>query len=395
MRARPGISRNVLRNMSSPHQTTPDAVAQRRRPPLVLVWLALGIVYVVWGATYLAMRVTVHEIPPFLAEAMRFATASAILATVLVARRGWRTLKIQVRQLASAALVGASLLAAGNGILMYAEQWVHSSIAALLFAFTPVFVVVLRMVTGDRPRLATGVGVVLGLGGIAILVLPGETGAVGPWHAFLVLFAAGCWAAGSFVAPRLPMPADAFTSSVYELAAGAAVLVVAGAAMGEFGRFHPTAVTGKAWLALAYLIVFGSLIAYTAFTWLLKHTSVTLVATYAYVNPAVAMVLGVLLLSEPVTLPVVLGGIVIIVAVAVVVTTERPPSDSRDAADLPTPAALDAGASPGGLNPGGSRVTRAEPPPSHQAELVVPGPAGGHLPTEPVEQRSVDGVEER
>lgn len=369
----------------------------------MLIWLALGIVYVLWGATYLAMRVTVHQIPPFLAEAMRFAAAAAILATVLAVRRGWRSLKVGPRQLASAALVGASLLAAGNGILMYAEQWVHSSIAALLFAFTPVFVVVLRMVTGDRPRLTTGIGVLLGLVGIAILVLPGENAAVAPWHAFLVLFAAGCWAAGSFVAPRLPMPADAFTSSVYELAAGSAVLVVAGATMGEFGRFHPGEVTGRAWLALGYLIVCGSLIAYTAFSWLLKHTSVTLVATYAYVNPAVAMVLGVLLLAEPVTLPVVLGGAVVIAAVAVVVSTERPASDSRDPADLPNPAALDAGASPGGLSPGVSRVVRSQAwpgpypatEPSHQPELVIPGTPRRHLASEPVEQRSVDGVEER
>lgn len=391
--------------MSSPGQTPPDAAARLRRPPLVLVWLALGIVYVLWGATYLAMRVTVHEIPPFLAEAMRFAAAATILATVLVVRRGRRALRVSLRQVVSAALVGASLLAAGNGILMYAEQWVHSSIAALLFAFTPVFVVVLRAVTGDRPRLATAVGVLLGLVGIAILVLPGESAAVASWHAFLVLFAAGCWAAGSFVAPRLPMPGDAFTSSVYELAAGAVVLVAAGAAMGEFGRFHPGEVTDRAWLALAYLIVFGSLIAYTAFTWLLKHTSVTLVATYAYVNPAVAMVLGVLLLAEPVTLPVVLGGVVIIVAVALVVSTERPPSDSRDPADLPNPTALDAGASPGGLSPAVSRVVRSDArpgphpvladAPSHQPELVVPGTARRGLTSEPVEQRGVDIRQER
>ncbi|GAA4577969.1 drug/metabolite exporter YedA [Micromonospora coerulea] len=295
-----------------------------------LIWTALILVYVLWGSTYLGIRVAVESLPSLTSAAARFAAAALVLAAVLRLRRGPGALRVDRRQLGSAALVGVLLLAGGNGLVVLAESGpagvaVPSGIAALLVATVPLLVVLLRTLGGDRPGRWTFAGVTVGFVGLVLLVLPtGGSRAVPLAGALTVVVAATCWSVGSYLSGRLRMPADPFVATVYEMVAGAVALAVAGAARGEWRGFSPAEVTGRSWAALAYLMVAGSLVAFTAYVWLLHHAPISLVSTYAYVNPAVAVALGALLAAEPVTARVLLGGAVIVAGVALVVTTERP-----------------------------------------------------------------------
>jgi len=306
----------------------PAPPASAPRP--ALIWTALVVVYLLWGSTYLGIRVAIESLPPLTSAAMRFAAAAAVLALVLRLRRGPGALRVDRRQLGSAALVGVLLLAGGNGLVVLAESGppgvaLPSGIAALLVATVPLLVVLLRTLGGDRPRPWTFAGVALGFVGLVLLVLPtGGTGAVPVTGALTVVAGATCWSVGSYLSGRIRMPTDPFVATVYEMVAGAAVLGVIAAGRGELRGFSPAEVTGRSWAALAYLMVAGSLVAFTAYVWLLHRAPISLVSTYAYVNPAVAVALGALLAAEPVTAQVLLGGAVIVAGVAVVVSTERP-----------------------------------------------------------------------
>jgi drug/metabolite transporter (DMT)-like permease len=311
--------------MGSPPGTAPTS-AVATRP--ALLWVALAIVYLVWGSTYLAIRLTVETLPPLLSAAARFSLAAVVLAAILLVRRRRAGLRVRPRQLASAALVGVLLLAGGNGLVVVAQSGnppVPSGIAALLVATVPLIIILLRSAYGDRPALATVGGVVVGLVGLAILVLPaGGVPAAPVGGALTVLAAAVSWALGSVLTARLPMPADPFVATVYEMVAGAAALVAGGLLRAEHVGLDLGAVSMRSWLGLGYLVVAGSLVAFTAYVWLLQNAPISLVSTYAYVNPVVAVLLGALLVDEAVTGRVVVGGAVIVAAVAVVVTTERP-----------------------------------------------------------------------
>ncbi|MGC4806495.1 EamA family transporter [Micromonospora sp. DT233] len=313
------------------------------RPPVRpgLIWAALVVVYVLWGSTYLGIRVAVESLPALTSAALRFAAAAVVLALILRIRRKAGALRVDRRQLGSAALVGVLLLAGGNGLVVLAEAGppgsaVPSGVAALLVATVPLLVVLLRAATGDRPRFWTFAGVSLGFLGLVLLVLPtGGSAAVPVAGALTVVAAAASWSVGSFLSNRLPMPADPFVATVYEMLAGAMALAVLAAVRGELRDFDPGQVTGRSWLALAYLMVAGSLVAFTAYVWLLHHAPISLVSTYAYVNPVVAVALGALLAAEPVTASVLLGGAVIVAGVAVVVSTERPRRPSGAAGRAP------------------------------------------------------------
>ncbi|MGI5212661.1 EamA family transporter [Plantactinospora sp. CA-290183] len=338
--------------MGSPPGNAPHSdPAAPVRP--ALVWAALAVVYVVWGSTYLGIRITVETLPPLLSAAVRFVVAAAVLALILRLRRGRGALRVDRRQLSGAALVGVLLLAGGNGLVVLAEAGppsvaVSSGVAALLVAIVPLLVVVLRASTGDRPRTATVAGVTTGFAGLVLLVLPiGDAGAVPIVGALTVVVAAASWSVGSFLSGRISLPADPFVATVYEMLTGAAALAALGLARGELHRFDVTAVSARSWWALGYLTLAGSLVAFTAYVWLLHHAPISLVSTYAYVNPAVAVTLGAVLLAEPVTTQVLLGGAVIVVGVALVVSTERPGSRPRTAPGAATaPAAATAGPTP-------------------------------------------------
>lgn len=280
-------------------------------------WAALGVVYVVWGSTYLAIRFTIESMPPLLSGGMRFLAAGAVLA-LLVAWRGG--LRMTRRQFGSAVLLGVLLPAWGNGLVVLAEQSVASGLAALLVASVPLYVVVMRRIAGERPHRVTYAGVAIGLVGLAALLLDdvGESSWWGPW---VVLLAAFGWALGSFLSNRLDTPANPFALSAVEMLAGGAVLTLVGLVAGE--RVSLGAITTSSWLAWGYLVVFGSLLAFSSYVYVLGELPVSTVATYAYVNPAIAVVLGVWLADERFGLFQLLGGLLVVVAVVLVVRAER------------------------------------------------------------------------
>jgi drug/metabolite transporter (DMT)-like permease len=286
--------------------------------------VALLAVYLIWGSTYLAIRVVVtNGIPPLLGMGLRFLVAGLLLAGVLAVRRGFVALRITRSQLLTAAVVGVLLLFGGNGFVAIAEQTLPSGLAALLVSTTPLWLVVLGLLTGDRARAASIVGTLVGLAGTAVLARPGGSAGVAWWGAGLILLATLCWASGSLFSRRRTDSADAFVASAYQMLLGGAALTVVGLAHGDGGRLDVSAVPAAGWWALAYLVVVGSLVAYTAYFWLLGNAPLQLVSTYAYVNPVVAVILGWLLLGERVTLPVVVGGALAVAGVAIVISSER------------------------------------------------------------------------
>jgi drug/metabolite transporter (DMT)-like permease len=290
-----------------------------------LVWVALGIVYVVWGSTYLGIRVVVQSLPPLVAMGVRFSLAGLILGAAVRLFGGRGVLGTSWLRVGSAALVGVLLLGVGNGGVAIGEQTVPSGLAALLVAAMPLWLVVLRSLAGDRPRRLTVVGTVVGFAGIAVLARPGaQGGSVHMWGVLVILGATISWATGTFLSPRLPMPGSAFVATTYEFLAAGLVMTTVGAAAGELHGIDLAAVPAKAWWALAYLVVVGSIVAFTAFVWLTRHAPLSLVATYAYVNPVVAVLLGWALLSEPVTAAILAGGSLAVLGVAMVVRAERP-----------------------------------------------------------------------
>ncbi|TDO67610.1 threonine/homoserine efflux transporter RhtA [Kribbella sp. VKM Ac-2571] len=289
-----------------------------------MIWTALAVVYVVWGSTYLAIRVVVEaDIPPMLAMATRFLTAALLMAAGLAVKSGWQRLRITRREAIGAATVGVLLLAFGNGAVAIAEQTVPSGLAALLVAAIPLWLMLLRVGGGERPRAMTWVGVLIGFGGAALLALSGGNTSAKPLSVAILVVGTICWATGSRYAPQLGLPRDPLVTALYEMVFGGTAMVLLGVLRGEPGRLHLDRIDGSGWIALAYLVVFGSLLAYTAYSYLLANAPISLVGTYAYVNPAVAVFLGWLILSESLTWQILLGGAVIIVGVALVVTSER------------------------------------------------------------------------
>ncbi|MEU4102447.1 EamA family transporter [Streptomyces tanashiensis] len=311
-------------------ETHPAAPAPRTDAPAVparritgAVWAALGIVYVVWGSTYLGIRIVVETLPPFLSGGARFVTAGLLLAAIVAWRQGPAALKVTRRELGSAVLVGLLLILGGNGLVVLAETSIPSGLAALLVAAVPVWVVLLRTVFGDRPGSGAYGGVLLGFAGLGVLTVPGLSGEVKIGGVLLVVVAALLWSVGSVSSARLPMPANPFTASAYEMLAGGLAALTLGLVRGEHHGLDLGAVSGRSWAALAYLIVFGSLVAFTAYAWLLQAAPVSLVATYAYVNPVVAVLLGALVLNEALTWPILLGGAIVVGGVSLIVSTER------------------------------------------------------------------------
>jgi drug/metabolite transporter (DMT)-like permease len=289
-----------------------------------LAWAALVVVYVVWGSTYLGIEIVIETMPALVSAGIRFLVAAALLAAFLAVRHGPGALRVSRRQLGSAALVGVLLLTGGNGMVSVSQQHISSGLAALLVASMPLWLVLFRTASGDRPPLATLAGVVTGFAGVALLsVLPGGGASGSALGMAVVLFASFSWAVGSFLAGRLAMPASSFTASVYEMAAGGLALLALGFGRGE--TLDPAAFSGRSWLALGYLVVFGSLLAFTSYAWLLGNAPLSLVGTYAYVNPVVAVVLGALVLNEIVTWEMLLGGAIIVLGVGLVVSTESRP----------------------------------------------------------------------
>ncbi|WP_040405397.1 EamA family transporter [Amycolatopsis nigrescens] len=303
-------------------------------------WLpvaALGIVYVVWGSTYLAIRYLVESIPPLLGAALRFGVAGPVLLLVVLVASGRGALRMSRAQFGSAALAGLLMAGCGQGLLTVAETKISSGLAALLVASVPLFVLMMRRVLGHRPPAVTLIGVLLGLAGIALLVLLGgpAEGAHGTaaWAPWVMLLAAFSWAAGTVASTRLPMPANPFAAAAVELCVAGAALGAVGLATGQ--RLDPGAASGASWLGLGYLIVAGSLIGYSSYVFVLSRLPVSTVATYAYVNPVIAVLLGVLFAGERFGPAQLAGGVLVIAAVVVVVRAERAPAGAKAEMSVP------------------------------------------------------------
>ena len=299
------------------------------RAPAAAIWAALLSVWVFWGGTYLAIRVVVRTMPPFLAASVRFLVAGAILYAVAV-RRGDRVGDRPTRtQWIAATIVGGSLLLGGNGLVMFAEQSVPSGIAALIIASVPLWLATIdRIVFGRRLSWVAVMGLAIGFGGLALLIDPTGGGRLDPAGVAALVVASLSWAGGSLYARHAPLPKRPLVGTGMEMLAGGVLLALVGAGRGELARVDLAAVSTGSVLGLVYLIVFGSLVAFAAYVWLLRVTRTTLVSTYAYVNPVVAVFLGWAVLSEPITLRTLVAGGIIVLAVAVIVSArpvrERP-----------------------------------------------------------------------
>ena len=301
-----------------------------RRSTLAVV-LALGTVYVVWGSTYLAIRVTDRTMPPFLMSSVRFLIAGAILYA-LVARGAARP---TLREWRAAAIVGAALLLVGNGGVAWAETRIESGLAALIVAILPLWVALMdRLFFGRRLSPAAIVGLIVGFAGVALLVRPGGTGDVAA--AALLVFTTAAWAAGSLYARDAPLPQNPLLAAAMQMLAASVFLGIFGLATGEAGSVHAESFATDQLLAFSYLVVFGSLLAFSAYAWLLKNVRISVVATYAFVNPVVAVALGTAFLSEPIGWTTVIAGAAIVIAVVLIVTA-RTPAPKPAAEQLPEP----------------------------------------------------------
>ena len=293
--------------------------------------LALATIYVVWGSTYLAIRVMVEDIPPLLGAGIRFLIAGAILYAWLVWKRPSGTRAAPGRQLLGAAIVGLLLMFGGNGLVTVAEQEVPSGLAALLIATVPLWVVLLRGTYGrERVPATTLISVGVGFLGVGLLVLPGDRpeGAPLGWS-LLVVAAAVLWASGSFAAPRIERPPDVLTATAWQMIIGGGAMVAVGLAIGELDDVHLGEIGADSWAAFIFLVFVGSIAAFTAYNWLLRNVAISTVATYAFVNPVIAVFLGWAILSEEITPFVVVGTAVIVASVAFVV---RSPAEKAPAA---------------------------------------------------------------
>lgn len=305
------------------------------------IWAALLVVYIVWGSTYLAIRVVVQTMPPLLSAGVRFVLAALILFAYLAVRRGVGSLRLSRSEWIGAGFVGLALLLGGNGFVMLGERDVPSALAALIIAVVPLYVVILRRLFGESIRMMTVLGVVIGFIGVSVLVVPrGIDGSVALVGLVFLLLSPVSWSIGTYFSKRVALPADALASTAAQMLVGGAALTVTGVLLGELGLVQPEKFSFDSLLALGYLIVFGSVLAYTAYTWLLQHAPVSRVATYAFVNPVVAIVLGAALLHEDINVTMLLGAAMIVVAVAVVVRTESRPPQSPEALEA-GPAASD------------------------------------------------------
>jgi drug/metabolite transporter (DMT)-like permease len=305
----------------TPAGATPGAPAGA---PAWQIWTCLWIVYVVWGSTYLAIRIMVETVPPLLGASFRFAAAGAVMLAVLAARRGLSVLRPTRAQLLSAGLVGL-LLPGANAVISVAEQEVPSSIAALLIASVPLWVIIMRTVARDGVSRNSVAATLVGFGGVALLVHPGSaTGDATVGGLLACVAAALMWASGSFASPRLSLPRDPLVSVSWQMLLGGLAIAVVALLAGEASEVRPEAFSTRSVLAVAYLVVFGSWVAYSAYGWLLQNAPISRVATYAYVNPVVAIVLGWLVLDEVVTGTTLAGATIIIASVALVIRIESP-----------------------------------------------------------------------
>ncbi len=298
-------------------------MAAKNDRPTWKTLLAFAIIYFVWGSTYLAIRIGVHEVPPLLLAAMRFVVAGLVLYgwTIAHGERSpswpeWR----------SASILASLIFLLDYGLVFWAEQRVPSGVTAVMLATTPAFMALAEIIIlrTQKLTLRLGLALLIGLAGVAVLTghsaqLGGAP--IGGVGAVALMIAAITWSIASALARKLTLPRSKIMSSGAQMLAGGLMLAVASAALGEIHNFHPASVSRAAWLSLLYLIVPGSIIAFTAYVWLIHHESPTKVGTYGYVNPVVAVLVGYFLGGESLGLRTILGTLFVLTSVVVITTT--------------------------------------------------------------------------
>ena len=324
--------------------------AAEKHPTKAALIAGFATIYLLWGSTYLGIRIAVETMPPFLMASARFLVAGGLLTAWVAFTRGFRP---TARQWFDNAIIGALLLLGGNGMVAWSEQKVPSGIATLIVSLGPLFIVLLDWAVhafgadktrGTRPAPATFVGVGLGIAGLAVLVGPslGEgVGHLDPWRVGGLVFACFSWSAGSIYTRYARTPAEPLTGAAIQQLTGCGWLLVTSLLTREPAHFDFAAVSARSAIAWAYLVVAGSLIGFTTFVWLMKHSTPARVSTYAYVNPIVAVFLGWLVLHEPVSPRIFLAAGIIIAGVAIITATKN-----KKPAALPAPTALKGASTP-------------------------------------------------
>jgi len=306
----------------------------RRGTPTL--WIALAIVYVVWGSTYLAIRVAVETLPPFLMASIRFLIAGGILYAFSIRRGDRERDRPGIHQWRSAAIVGTLLFLGGNGGVVWAETRVPSGFAALIVASVPLWIALIGFLwLRERlPKVAVA-GLLVGFAGTALLIRPSGSQHVDMTGALVLVGASAAWAVGTLYAGRAPLPSRAGLSAGMQLLCGGVALGIVGLAAGELGDIHPSGFSRSSVLALVYLIVFGAIIAFSAYSWMVQNAPPSIVSTYAYVNPVIAVLLGWAFLNEHVGPTTILAGAVIVVAVAMIVSSRTKMREGEPAAGAP------------------------------------------------------------
>ena len=294
-----------------------------------MTWLSLWTVYLIWGSTYFAIAYVIESMPPLLAMGIRFLIAGLLLALIISFRQGVGELKIPRAERRSSLLMGFLLLGFGIGTVSIAQAYVPSGIVALIIAALPLWIAIFRTISGERLAKTSWLGLAIGFAGVALLLKPGSISPVSEIEnsklflfMLLVLLGNIGWALGTFLAPRFPLPKNTLIFTAYEMLAGGASLTLAGFIKGESISDFLDA-TSWSWLWFVYLIIFGSIAAYSAYLWLVANAPVSLTATYAYVNPIIAVALGAIFLDELITGAYAIGGLIILIGVILVVSVER------------------------------------------------------------------------
>jgi len=304
-----------------------------------LIWTALSAVYIIWGTTYLAIRVSNQTLPPLIAAGIRFFIAGAVLYAVTVRRGDVEGDRPTRTNWIAAGLVGAGLVAGGNGLVVLAEVTLPSGIISLIIALVPLWMALVdRVLLQRRVGWVTTFGLILGFGGAALLIGVAGIDAGAPLSGMLIgVLASLSWTSGSLYSRNAPLPKRPLVGAGMEMMVGGAILVIAGVLRGEIPLIRFEDFSAASLLALTYLITIGSWVGYTSYVWLLRNAKTSLVSTYAYVNPVVAVFLGWLILDETVTLRTIAAGAVIVIAVAIIISTNRPADRDERAGDQGEP----------------------------------------------------------
>ncbi len=307
---------------------------------VILFIAAFAAVYILWGSTYLAIKYAIETLPTFLMAGSRFLIAGAILFVAARFTKDYE--KPTWAQWKTSFIVGTLLLLGGNGAVVLAEHYVSSSLAALLVATEPFWIVLLSWLwlKGARPNWKVALGLLIGFVGVYLLV-GGQGGDSADnsnqlYGTILIIIGTICWATGSLYGLRAPVSKSSILASGMQMLAGGSVLFVVGTFAGEWTNFNIAAVSRNSWLGLAYLTIFGSIIAFTAYSWLLKNAEPSIVATYAYVNPVIAVFLGWLIAGESFTIQMLIGAAVIVGSVILITSPDKTTSNSEEMFEIHT-----------------------------------------------------------